>query len=979
MRGTLFKFGCFVGLLMAALFLWLGWSNWSESRNRAELELAQRDLLAGRYASARKTLTSIQTRAPGWGRGEVEYHLGLSEFQRGRPDLALAVWERVPESSAKFGLALSFQANAAIDRGNWSRAEELLVKALERSGAHDARARWDLVRLLRLQGRFDEARLLAQVGFANSQDPVDWLHKLYKLDVDPYPIDGVRRVVENAARSSPSDDRVRLAQAHLAIRQGDPTEAEHLLSQCLRLRPDNQAAWRLMLECSQLGTKLQTAREALGHVHPWPGLAGDLECLKWRAWMAGQAGDLAVEEESLRQLISLDPGLNSARDRLAELAARADRLDEARQLRSQRDLLERTRIDYENLMLVPDANARAEEIAALAARLGRSFDAEAWRSLAGSNRAPGGQKTANTPGDSLPNESLADRVGLELLARWKRSVGSPAPQLDLVIPDFHDDAEPAGLRFVHDNGARDDAPLTLPVTGSGGVALLDVNGDGLLDVYAVQAGPFPPAPSSSSSPSEPQEGDRLFLNEGDGRFVEATKRAGLAGARGYGHGIAVGDYNNDGHPDLFITRWRAYALYRNNGDSTFSDVTNTMGLGGDRDWPTSAAFADLDNDGDLDLYVCHYLVWETGKSYPCVDPRSPYKYHCNPLDFPARPDRVFRNDGDRFLEVSEAAGIIDTNGRGLGVVAADLDDDDRVEIFVANDMSANLLFKNLGGFHFEETGLLAGVAGNASGGFQAGMGVACGDLNGDGLFDLAVTNFHNESTTFFQNLGQGLLFADRTNAIGLAAPSRDLLGFGLAFLDANNDGVLDLMSVNGHVSDGRPQFPWKMSTQLLLGSSSQPGFTTLKDVSSLAGAPLRKLVLGRGLAIGDLDNDGKLDAVALAQNEPLAWLHNRSPQLGHFLTLELMGRESNRDAVGARVVVEQQGRRWFGQRCGGGSYQSSSDPRLHFGLAAGTADCDVEVRWPSGRRDRWTGLKVDGAYRLVEGSAAPSRLKGWDR
>jgi hypothetical protein len=435
----------------------------------------------------------------------------------------------------------------------------------------------------------------------------------------------------------------------------------------------------------------------------------------------------------------------------------------------------------------------------------------------------------------------------------------------------------------------------------------------------------------------------------------------------------VGDYDNDGHPDLFVTRWRSYALYRNTGAGTFEDATGPAGLTGDRDWPTSAAFADLDGDGDLDLYVCHYLAWDETDPRRCSDPKDPSIYHCNPRDFAARPDHVFRNDGGRFVDVTARAGIIDRDGRGLGVVAADLDDDNRIDVYVANDTTANFLFRNLGGFRFEESALTVGAAANGNGGFQAGMGVACGDLDGDGRPDLAVTNFYNESTTFFQNMGQGT-FSDRTEAIGLAAPSRYLLGFGIAFLDVKNDGRLDLLTANGHIHDGRPHFPWMMPAQLLLGGADG----RLTDVTAQAGPPFQPLHLGRGLAAGDLDNDGRVDALILAQNEPLVYLHNRTAG-GHFLTIGLEGRASNRDGVGARVTVTADGRRQVAQRCGGGSYQSAHDPRLHFGLGEATRIEAVEVRWPSGRVDRFEDLAADAGYHLIEDERRPKALKGWNQ
>ncbi len=624
---------------------------------------------------------------------------------------------------------------------------------------------------------------------------------------------------------------------------------------------------------------------------------------------------------------------------------------------------------YQQLFLRDQPMRDAAELARLAEQLGYRFEARVFATVAleaerarEDLRAALARLESRTMSAAGSGQTLADALAAELgelpAARNPRPAPSAAQDATVDPIRFQDDAGPARLSHIFDNG---ESPLhQMPEVSSGGIGLIDCDGDGWLDVYALQGGPFPP----SSRPAS--RGDRLFRNRRDGTFEDITESSGLpATSQGYGHGVTVGDYNNDGRSDLFVTRWRSYALYRNRGDGRFEDVTDAAGLGGDRDWPTSAAFADLDNDGDLDLYVCHYLKWDAAHPQLCQNrARSAYT-SCDPLSSEALPDHVFRNDGGRFVDVTVSAGIVDRDGRGFGVVAVDIDDDNRMDLFVANDRSPNYLFRNQGGFRFEEQGLIAGVACNAQGGNQAGMGVAAGDLDSDGRPDLAVTNFFNESTTFFHNLGGGQ-FADHTAAVGLAAPSRDRLGFGIAFLDANNDGRLDLMTANGHVNDYRPEVPYAMPVQLLLGG---PG-GWLTDVSARAGPPLLVPHIGRGLAVGDLDNDGRVDALLVTDNEPLVYLHNQTTG-GHFVTIALEGTVSNRDGVGARVIVEAGGSRQVAQRLGGGSFLSASDGRLHFGLGDAARLDRLEVRWPSGRVDSFRDLGADKGYILREGNASP--------
>ena len=773
-------------------------------------------------------------------------------------------------------------------------------------------------------------------------------------------------MVAKARREAPDDDRVWLASADAATRGNRFDEAADWLARCERARPDDPAVWRARLEWARAADRPDEALRASAHL---PASAFPrARVLALRAWLAARAGDREAERKALDDLIALDPCEAVALERLADLAAQAGEARRVADLRRRKAAVDAARDRYRALMNLPDLPPHAAELARAAEGIGRRADARLWWDVAArQDGAPDSEARAaiDRLAKAEPPPEPAGPTLADLLVPLRPSSGwKAAASVALVVPTFADEAASRGLSFRFDNGRSD--LHQLPETMSGGVGLLDFDGDGWLDVYAVQGGPFPPPAGRAPF------GDRLFRNVGDGRFEDATASSGLAGfPGGYGHGVAVGDFDNDGRPDLFVTRWRSYALYRNLGGGRFEDATARVGLGGDSDWPTSAAWADLDGDGDLDLYVCHYLKWDPATSAPCRHPdRSEYTY-CEPRDFSALPDHVFRNDGGRFVDVSAEAGLNDRDGRGLGVIAADLDGDGKTDLFVANDTSANFFFRNLGGFRFAEEGHETGLATNASGGYLAGMGVACGDLDGDGRLDLAVTNFFGETTTLYHNLGGGL-FADRSAESGLATPTRLVLGFGLAALDANNDGRLDLTQANGHVNDFRPTTPYAMPPQLFLGD----GTGRLVDFSDRAGPPWSVPRVGRGLAVADLDNDGKVDVLIVADDAPLALLRNTSTTPDHFLTLGLEGTKSNRDGVGARVEVTASGRTQVATRFGGGSYLSASDPRLHFGLGATGKAERVEVVWPSGRRDRYEELAADRAYRLREGDPTPGHLPG---
>jgi tetratricopeptide (TPR) repeat protein len=963
--------------LLGALACWVG-SGWFVGSALAQ---ARRLMDADRFPEARELLVRAPLR---WSSSsEAAYRLGVCEHAGGDFRAALAAWERVDPRSSWAGRAGLARARTLVgDLGRFSDGEAILLSLLELPRPEREEARHSLTELYFWEGRRGSACRLLEASWNTASDPVTELGDHWRIESSPVLLEKVRWEVDRAIRVAPDDDRVWLAQASLALQSGRFEEASSLLERCRLRRPLDPEVWRARLAWARATENLGQVRESLKHLHAR--LFTMAERLDLRAWLSARLGNSGAERQALEQLMTIvhDPW---AMDRLALLAWNAGSVDRARELRRRKAELDLAKDRYRALMdepLVPD---RFLELASLAESLGRRFEARGWWTLrarlqpsdasaAGAlARLDQNQDTALKDDDVTLADHLSD-IDPALKSAAER-LPATGRQLAGVVPRFVDLAQQAGLSFTYENGRS--PRRQIPETTAGGVGLLDYDGDGLLDVYVVQGGVFPP------DPARPNTGDRLFRNQGGGKFADVTDQSGIARMkRGYGHGVTVGDIDNDGRPDLFITRWRSYALYRNRGDGSFEDITDRSGLGGDRDWPTSAALADFDNDGDLDLYVCHYLVWDADHPLLChrktvtatserVEPGQMYNY-CTPRLLPAQRDHLFRNDAGRFVDVTGSAGIVDTNGRGLGVVAADLDADGLIDLFVANDTTANYLWHNLGGMKFEETGVASGVACNADGAFQAGMGTACGDTDGDLLPDLFVTNFYGESTTFFRNLGSGI-FSDQTAAIGLAAPSRFLLGFGITLFDADNDGWLDLATANGHVNDDRPDYPYAMPALLMMGGKEG----RLTDVTESSGEPWTIARVARGLAAGDLDNDGRIDLLFVPQTMPLAYFHNQSSG-GHAVSFHLEGTRSNRDGVGATVTITAGGRRRRVWRTGGGSYLSASDPRIHFGLA-GDRIQQVEIRWPSGHVDRFEDLAADRVYRLREGAPAPLPLLDFGR
>jgi hypothetical protein len=538
-----------------------------------------------------------------------------------------------------------------------------------------------------------------------------------------------------------------------------------------------------------------------------------------------------------------------------------------------------------------------------------------------------------------------------------RRADRPRPDPDQSPLRFRDVSGEAGLTVPHFNAA--DGRFRLVETMGSGVGLLDFDGDGWLDVFVAQGAPIP------RDPADHRDAAQLYRNNRDGTFTDVARTAGVA-FEGFAQGVAVGDYDGDGHPDLYISGFGRGALYHNRGDATFEDVTEMAGVASPG-WATSCAFADLDGDGDLDLYVVHYLagtVDSRGRPTVNCDAMPGTIGYCPPGAFAAEPDALYRNNGDgTFTDASRAAGIDSPAGNGLGLAIADLDDDGRLDIFVANDRTPNLLFRNLGGLKFAEVGLAWGVALNESGLLRAGMGVAAGDADGDGRIDLLVTNFYEEGSTLYRNAAPGQ-FQVATSRAGLLVPSRDRLGFGTAFLDADNDGHLDLFVANGHINDVRPLgMPYAMEPQLFRND----GRGRFRDVSDRAGPTFREPVLGRGAAVGDLDNDGDVDIVVTHLGRPPALLSNETVPRGGALRLTLVARAPGRTPIGARVTVRAGSQALSRVVAGGASYLSAGDTQVHVGLGQAARADSVEVHWPSGRVESWDHLPAGSDLLIEEG------------
>ncbi len=567
---------------------------------------------------------------------------------------------------------------------------------------------------------------------------------------------------------------------------------------------------------------------------------------------------------------------------------------------------------------------------------------------------------------------LVGFVAVVISGGWGHTTEPPSADSPCPGPTEHRVAAPrqwfteitadVGLDFVHETGAA--GAFLFPEIMASGVALFDYDNDGDLDIYLTN-GNY----RLSSGPDARRAVNRLYRQETDGHFVEVTAQSGLDDS-GYGMGVAIGDIDNDGDADVYVTNDGLDRLYRNRGDGTFEDITAAAGIAVDG-WSSSAVFFDYDRDGFLDLFIARYVDYNPPTG--CVDEAGRPDY-CGPKRFRPVHDVLLQNNRNgTFTDVSERAGMTSVAAAGLGVICDDLNDDGWVDVYVANDGRANHLWLNQHDGTFAGEALVLGAAVNMVGAAEAGMGVLAADLDNDADLDLFVTHLVNETNTLYRNLGGEQGFEDISTSSGLGATSLPYTGFGTAAFDVELDGDLDIFVVNGRVrkADPRPgttlDSPWDRYAEpnLFYVNDGRGRFELVKDVAAAVCAPIE---ISRGLAVGDIDSDGDLDLLVSNVQGSARLYRNDTPRSGHWLLVRAVDPTLKRDAIGARVTVVAGQRRFVRTITRGFSYLSSSDPRAHFGVGRATEVGAIEVRWPDGSRERFPGTPTDRSIQLVRGT-----------
>jgi len=810
-----------------------------------------------------------------------------------------------------------------------------------------------------------------------------------------------QELVASAVAANPDDLPSHIALGRYYLFDSRHKAAEQLFRSTLKRRPRHADAAGLLADALMNQLEFEEAGEVLGSQELDLQAAGEHY---WRSLgrFATEQTDWKTAEQAYRRLLDVMPNDLAAQNRYAASLQRLGRRDEAdkwNQLAALGDFMRRqaSRVLHgkkDSKLRLPIVQSVARTMAKLNRREealwwfeqaqtmnsnvetqadvrialstvqregpGRTIPSVAGEKLAAMQQASrvasqqsatkqhgpsiGPADSTSEPNQPNANSSIQTRVSLK---KRNHLPAKPPSRSRLALRDV---AEEVGVRFSYFNGQS--GLKYLVESMGGGVAVLDYDMDGFPDLYLAQGCPLP------AKDANREHTDRLFRNLGDGQFVDVTEAAGL-GDHQYGQGCTSADFDNDGDPDIFVNNFGRNVFYRNNGDGTFEDITDETGLGGEQ-WSSAVTLADFDRDGLLDLYLTNYV--DSLRVCHAEDGRAAT---CDPHNFGAEQDRLYWNRGDgRFTDITKQSGIVAPDGKGLGTLVADYDNDGWLDIYIANDGEPNFLFQNLaktGSPQFKRQGRDAGVSVSDRGEAEAGMGLACADFNYDGLFDIYVTNFHGESNTMYLNLGD-MLFRDATKSTGLSDPTLPLLGFGAQAIDLDLDGRWELFVANGHIDDLRHRGdPWKMQAQLFRES----GRGRYRDVSDEAGAYFNNQRLGRGVVKWDWNRDNDTDLLIVHQQDAVALLDNECPEKGNALVLELVGVQSNRDAVGTRIeVLDGASKRVYTISAGDGFF-SHSERRLLLGIDK-RRNADIRIRWPNGQWSEFKNLAANQLHTLIE-------------
>ncbi len=547
-----------------------------------------------------------------------------------------------------------------------------------------------------------------------------------------------------------------------------------------------------------------------------------------------------------------------------------------------------------------------------------------------------------------------------LLALKSLAAQSAKKQNDSIPVKFTDIRKQSGITFLQDS-TQTEEKLYLETMGTG-VAWLDYDQDGLMDLYFVQSGP-----TDLYKPDHPMR-SALYHNNGDGTFTDVTEKAGVAAENHYGQGVAVGDYDNDGYPDIYVTGYGSAILYHNNGDGTFTDVTKKAGVGDEGNWSTSAAWVDYDKDGYLDLVVTNYIEWSFKNNLWCGEHRPGYRSYCHPGNYKGQKTKLYHNNHDgTFSDVSDSSGVGKPEAKGMGVVVADFNNDGWPDIAIANDSWPNFLFINKHDGTFQDISFISGLAASEDGRYEAGMGIDAADVDGDGWQDVYITHLDFELNRLYHNNRDGT-FTDVTFSSGIGNKAILLSGVSMKFLDYDNDGWPDILQINGAMVDNVQLYHSEVTYKeplLMFHNLGKGQFEKIAD--GALGPDFSRPIAGRGLATADFDNDGDIDVVTNNRGDYPSLLRNDGGNANHWLEVLLIGTKSNRDGVGASLKITAGDFVHVEQSKGGMSYMSASDPRILFGLGKHTKIDSLEITWPSGRIDRLKDLPSDKIIAIKEG------------